>query len=724
MIKFVTGRKGDYYDPKYYSSAQMEFADDPEEFIKWAEDEKWLQLDTETNMVPDGPTQHQDRKLLVIQFGSIDESIQYVVDMIDLPNEWVEAIKYVLSDDITFIAHNARFEYVVIKANLGVTVEDIHDTYLMSKIANTGLDLYKGYHSLSGCLKRHFDIDISKAEQTSFDGSPLTIEQIQYAAIDVIKLYALYKAEKELLESWDLYWLYDNVERQVLKVYGDMELTDMRFDANLWNKLSTSFIKDAQQIEKELNQLVLSDDKLVKRLKNSKKVLGINLIQDKDEYKMNWASITFKKMALKRLVPSLPDDVKTKPDIKKFLKEGDRLNDDEKVILQFYMDRNYDKLNELLINNHEDFLEDNGFYVRENSVLINWASPQHKLYVFQHYYPKLEDTNAKSLIRIKKNPLINKFKEWTKANKNVTSYGENFMERYVKPGNFIAPYKCNQILHTGRISFGILLQIPAENRFRNAFLPPFDDYVFVDTDYSSMEMMLMAYAAGEDAFLDAIREDKDLHSMSASLLFPDEWKEKALPDCEHLKTGKRCKCPEHGKLRTFSKTISFGLAYGLSEYGLAERLDISKTEGKEMMDKFFETFPNLKAMFDESEKFAIDHQYIVGLPPTKRIRFFHYPVYDSDTKSIGRQGKNFKIQEANASILKIALIKLREEIRKNDLPFFIHLPIHDEILSSAPADRAEELKDLQERVMIEASEMFVGKGLTKVDSKISKVWEK
>ena len=111
--------------------------------------------------------------------------------------------------------------------------------------------------------------------------------------------------------------------------------------------------------------------------------------------------------------------------------------------------------------------------------------------------------------------------------------------------------------------------------------------------------------------------------------------------------------------------------------GLADRLDCSRSEAKQRMDDYFQTFPNLKIFFDEAEKESKETLQIVGVPPTNRIRFFEYPENNSDYEAIAREGKNLKIQEACASILKIALIKLRKEIIKNNYPAKLHLPVHD-----------------------------------------------
>lgn len=510
MIYVVTSRP-DSYD--WSSLAQDEIVlGNFDEFVHWADHQKLINFDTETTMTKTSANQHEDRKLLVMQFGSIDKSNQWIFDMTGLEKKWVNAAKRLLSNnDMQFIIHYATFDYVVVKAQLGVMIENIHDTCLMSKILNTGIDTVDGYHSLAGCLRRFENIEISKDEQKGFTVDPLTKDQIIYAAIDVILLYDLFVKLKALLVHWNLWYLYDTVERHVLKAYGDMELNTMRFDAKHWVTISDDLIKERDTLEAELNQEVLKDPKLVAHLMNSSMIIKDTLIQPVDEVKINWGSITHKNLILQKFVPSMPDTIRTKPELKTWFKVNlATLTPDEAGIINLYLARSYDALTTLVYQKEKAWLQSNGLFIPKDTILINWGSNTHKLYIFQFYYPKLDDTNAKSLAHITKNPLITTFKKFSGANKNVTTYGEGFVEKYVNRHGMIAPSGMNQILSTGRVSFGILLQMPANQKFRNAFLPPQDDWVFVDSDYSSMEVCILAYAAQEFEFLNAIKSGKDL----------------------------------------------------------------------------------------------------------------------------------------------------------------------------------------------------------------------
>jgi len=721
MRFFVTARP-EKYNHLWDNGVQQGNIDD---FIYWMDSNEWFQLDTETTMIKDGPNAVEDRELILLQLGNIDGDVQWIVEWSALTagSVWRRALKYYLEEEEkTYILHNALFDYVVIKQNLGIEVENVHDTYLMSQILNTGYELERGYHSLKGCLNRFFGVEVDKEAQTTFTKNLITFKQFMYSGDDVTLLGKLFDELKELLESWNLWYLYDTVEREVVKVYGDMSLNHMKFDEEYWSSLAEELIRDNKKIEEELNQLVVKDQRLVQYLKQSEHVINATLIQPEDKFAGNWASPIHRRKMLLLLIPELIHIEKfTKPYLKKFLPT---LEEKEQRFLNLYLNREYEVLNRYLRLYHKDWLLKNKMYIPKDTVMINWSSPIHKLYIFQFYYPNLQNTDAKALARIKKNPIINKYKEFSKVHKEFTTYGAGFKDRYVNRHGMIAPSGFRQILNTGRIAAGILLQMPGQARFRNGFLPPEDGWVFVDSDYSSAELAIMAYLGKEESLLDVIRHGKDAHMFVAQKLFPKEWAEAAEPDCIQMTTGMRCSCPGHEKMRKSGKTFNFGIPYGMTHIGLADRLDIDKKEAEKMLENYYKVFPNLKKFFDESETFGIAHNYIIGAPPTKRIRFFHPPVNSEERNAIGRQAKNFPIQEGNGSMLKIALIKLRKYIKKHKFPARLHLPVHDEILSSCHKDKQDEWARLQALAMEEAADMFLEKGLLKTDTKILDRWTK
>jgi DNA polymerase-1 len=129
-------------------------------------------------------------------------------------------------------------------------------------------------------------------------------------------------------------------------------------------------------------------------------------------------------------------------------------------------------------------------------------------------------------------------------------------------------------------------------------------------------------------------------------------------------------------------------------------------------------------MFDNDAEFGARNLYIVGMSPIKRRRFFLYPRHSGEIGSIKRASMNFPIQSANADVLKIALIMMFEKIITENLPVKLHLPVHDEVLSSAEIDFIDEWVKIQEDIMIKAATIYIDEENVKVDTKILKQWTK
>jgi len=234
----------------------------------------------------------------------------------------------------------------------------------------------------------------------------------------------------------------------------------------------------------------------------------------------------------------------------------------------------------------------------------------------------------------------------------------------------------------------------------------------------------MAWLAKEDSLLDVVRSGKDAHMFVAQKLFPKEWAEGAEDTCIQVTTGMKCECVMHNKLRKSGKAFNFGIPFGMSYIGLADRLDKPREEAKAMLDFYYKTFPALHKFFNEAEQFSMKNNYIVGALPTGRIRFFHPPINEGERQAIAREGKNLRIQECNASMLKIALIKLRQYILQHNYPAQLCLPVHDEILSACRKDKSAEWAIIQDKAMREAADMFLEPGLLGTDTTILDKWTK
>lgn len=361
---------------------------------------------------------------------------------------------------------------------------------------------------------------------------------------------------------------------------------------------------------------------------------------------------------------------------------------------------------------------------------IKWSSPTQVVKVFRHLVPNLEDVNANSLYKYRfKHELIGEYLNYKETSKLYTTYGEEFF-KYIKSDQKIHT-NFQQILNTGRMSSSDpnMQQIPSDNKYRNCFVCP-EDWVFVSSDYSSQELNVIAYGSKDPVFLSALQNNEDLHSVCAELVFQDKWIQASLPDCKYMLNKQKCNCPEHKKLRTQVKSINFGLAYGMGPHKLADQLDIKLNDASELINKYFDAFPSIKKFLDKLGRYGRTHGYITTFKPFRRKRFF--PEWDGpqtspkDSSMIERASKNTPIQGSSADMTKLALIKVYNYIRKNDLQnqVKIVMVVHDQIDTICHKKIAKEWSQVVTDLMQEAADTIITNKLLKAETEISEVWKK
>lgn len=414
-----------------------------------------VQFDTETSYIDTKKhkeltgRQHFIRELYTLQFGFGED--QYLIDFYGFQEKEKAALRTLFDIDIIFLGHNMAFDYTVVKAKLGATIKNIHDTYLMSRVLNMGTDFEAGYHGLAGCMDRLFGITIPKDEQKSFKGEVMTAQQLEYAYNDVIHLDKLYKELKYLLEKRNVWKVYDEVERKVLAPLCDMSLNRMRFDTKHWKQVGRHLKDELKEIVDKLESVMFSDIGLVEYLKDDYD--DMPLISKEEEINMHWASPLFKKLVYSLLVPEVDyKQISTLKLIKDYVNgnKDDDSKEETLKILKLVLGRDYETLNSELLEHHRDTLIEKGYIVPANQSKVNWNSPKHKLKIFNYYYPNLRSTNSKVIAKLD-NPLLAIFRKYSKINKSCSTYGENFVKNYVYQES-IAPSGLSQILNTGRMA--------------------------------------------------------------------------------------------------------------------------------------------------------------------------------------------------------------------------------------------------------------------------------
>jgi len=420
-----------------------------------------------------------------------------------------------------------------------------------------------GYHGFNGCAMRYLGVEISKEAQTTFDGNPMSVSQIEYAAIDVTILGKIYEHLLHEIEHWGL----ENVmilESALVRPYGDAMCENFYLDVKPW-------MENVNRSQAELDD-TLSELYSIMKEHFQTECEDLGFIQKNDAYLFNWRSSPKKKALMKLAYPDIPDTCSTVKEYNTYLEDLYERIDKELVdynpdILENLQNRNYEKVESLLVTRYTKEMGDIGIFVPKGTHLINFNSTVQTLALFRLIDPKIENSNKETVSKIN-HPLAKIFRKFAHDSKLVTSYGKNFVDAVAPDGMLRIP-KITQILKTGRTSLGLYQLLPGDNKYRNCFVPPVG-WKVVGADYASQELLVAATFAEEEAMLSAIRQGHDLHSKSASLLFPDEWKACGGPE---VPKGK----PDHPdllKFRGWSKAISFGLMYGKSAVGLAESLDL------------------------------------------------------------------------------------------------------------------------------------------------------
>ena len=353
-------------------------------------------------------------------------------------------------------------------------------------------------------------------------------------------------------------------------------------------------------------------------------------------------------------------------------------------------------------------------------VNVKWSSPIQVKKVMNSYLQiNLDKVNAFELYKYKDKPLVTRYLQYKEKQKISSTYGKSFLKYIMRDGKVRTSFW--QILNTGRVSSGSkedrkpnMQNIPARNQFRNCFHAR-DGYSIVSVDYSGQELAIIAYGSQDPVWIKCRKNNEDLHSVCAELVFGDKWH-----------TG------DKKALRTMIKTINFGLAYGMSKFKLSDTLNISIDEADKLIKKYFTAFPNIKSFLHKLGMYGVQNGHIRTFKPFRRIRWFpqwyqgiHTSQKDFKIKgAIERASKNTPIQGTGADMIKQSMVLIREYIRKFNLPCYMVTQVHDEIGVEVRDDFAEDWAKLQCKLMKEAGEMIIKGFDMTVDYTITKKWSK
>jgi DNA polymerase I-like protein with 3'-5' exonuclease and polymerase domains len=704
-----------------------------DDFVEWAKRLVEFELDVETDVTP----YWCNKKLITVQlgFGETQWVLQWS-ELNDVKRIW---LKQYLEDALRLkLIHHAQFEYIILRFH-GIEIANVFDTMVAEKILTGGIE--NANYSLSDLSEKYLGYALDKSEQTTFGDNILTENKVIYAAKDVQILNSIRAKQLPQIKEWNLGRVLE-LESEVVLSLGEMTYHGMELDLEKWKANEDWARPFVDSSLLRLNQWLLDDPQL------NAKAIELGYLSDKDMLLWNLNAPQQKFELMKLLFPDL--EGATKLTLKTYIRNHPTLPVNDIVLIQSVMEKDYTALSEKLIAEHKAYLIANGYLIPAGQVKLNWNSVAQALPLLRAVHPKLKDLSTESTDKTTHGVFVD-LSEYKDSLKLLTTYGQAFVDKYLEPDGMIRT-TYNQIVSTGRLSSKSpnMQNIPAKEsvgvRYRNAFICK-PNWVYVDSDYVSAELVIIAFISNDPVWNEAIQKGYDIHSVCAELVFGKQWLEGAEDTCAYYAkvNGKqlkeKCKCKQHKTMRTKCKTISFGLAYGMGEMKLAATLKITVPEAASLTAQYFKAFPKIGGILKFLSEFGIKNGFSKTPAPFFRKRWYPFwqmvkfkipyhlngVEYDSTLGAIGRQSSNAPIQGCNADITKQALVLMYNWIRQNELQdkIYIVAQIHDQLTSICHESVVDIWKPKMDELMCEAAKVVIPTGILVADTQVTgQIWTK
>ncbi len=309
---------------------------------------------------------------------------------------------------------------------------------------------------------------------------------------------------------------------------------------------------------------------------------------------------------------------------------------------------------------------------------------------------KQYSTSEEVLVRLAdRHPIINKILEFRGLKKLLSTYVEALPELVNKRSGKIHTSYNQAITSTGRLSSvnPNLQNIPIRDEngreIRRAFIPTDKDHTFLSADYSQIELRIMAAFSGDEEMIEAFRQGKDIHAITAAKIYKVSEDEVT------------------SEMRRKAKTANFGIIYGISSFGLSQRLNISRSEAKILIDGYFENFPRIKEYMDNQIELARNKGFVQTIMGRKR--------YLNDINSANsivrgmaeRNAINAPIQGSAADIIKVAMIRIYRQFKNLGLKSKMVLQVHDELDFDVFRPELQKIKEIVKKEMEEAVDIGI-----------------
>ena len=290
-------------------------------------------------------------------------------------------------------------------------------------------------------------------------------------------------------------------------------------------------------------------------------------------------------------------------------------------------------------------------------------------------------------------PLVSLILEYRQLTKLKSTYADGLYAFIGEDGRIHGKFH-QTITATGRISStdpnlqNIPVRTELGRQLRKVFVPR-EGCVFLDADYSQIELRVLAHVSGDEQLIQAYREAQDIHAITASQVF-------------HVPLDQVTPLE-----RRNAKAVNFGIVYGISSFGLSQDLSITRKEAQEYIEQYFKTYPGIKNFLDGAVKDAKEKGYAITLfgrrrpvPELKSSNFMQ--------RSFGeRVAMNSPIQGTAADIIKIAMVRVNRRLEEAGLQSKLILQVHDELLIETRIEELEQVKEILSQEMMGAARLAV-----------------
>lgn len=304
-------------------------------------------------------------------------------------------------------------------------------------------------------------------------------------------------------------------------------------------------------------------------------------------------------------------------------------------------------------------------------------------------------------------PIIDDILSYRQIAKIQSTYVEGLL-KMVFSDNKIHTRYVQTLTQTGRLSSvdpnlqNIPIRLEEGRKIRQAFVPRHKDWQLFSSDYSQIELRVLADISQDEHLRQAFIEEQDIHTSTAMRVFGVESADQV-----------------DGNLRRQAKAVNFGIVYGISDYGLSQNLGITRKEAQTFIDTYFEKYPGVKKYMEDIVREAKDKGYVETLYHRRR----YLPDINSRNFNIRsfaeRTAINTPIQGSAADILKIAMIKIDKKLKEEGMEATMLLQVHDELVFEAPKSEIPKLQKLVEETMADAVSLSVP---LKADSSFGDTW--